>query len=146
MDALDRSIVAQLQQNARASFAAVGSRVGLSAPAVKRRVDRLLQRGVITSFTAVVDEQALGWGTEAFVELYCSGRTTAGEIAELARRHPEVSAAYTVTGEANALLRLRTQDTAHLEEALERIRAENAVVQTRSRVVLSRLVVRTPER
>lgn len=145
MDALDRQIVAQLQRNARASFAVVGARVGLSAPAVKRRVDRLLDRGVITGFTAVVDPEALGWGTEAFVELYCSGRTTAGQIAELARRHPEVSAAYTVTGEANALLRLRTADTGHLEEALERIRAEAAVVQTRSRVVLSRLVAGEPE-
>ncbi len=51
-------------------------RVSLSAPAVKRRVDRLRSAGVIRGFTAVVDPAAVGWTTEAFVELFCTGRTT----------------------------------------------------------------------
>lgn len=142
LDAVDRGIVVALERNARASFATIGAQVGLSAPAVKRRLDRLLDAGVITGFTARVDPEALGWSTEAFVELYCDGRTSATQIAGLVARHPEVTAAYTVTGDANALLHLRTSGTDHLEQALERIRAEKAVSQTRSRVVLSRLLTR----
>jgi DNA-binding Lrp family transcriptional regulator len=56
------------------------------------------------------------------------------------RRHPEVIGAYTVSGEADALVHLRAADIAHLERALERIRAEPFITSTRSMIVLSRLV------
>ena len=75
-----------LLADARASYADIGAVVSLSAPAVKRRVDRLRAAGVIRGFTAVVDPAAMGWTTEAFVELYCTGRTTPSQIAEAARR------------------------------------------------------------
>ncbi|MBC2643388.1 MULTISPECIES: Lrp/AsnC family transcriptional regulator [unclassified Rhodococcus (in: high G+C Gram-positive bacteria)] len=140
MDVLDRRIVARLERNARSSFATIGADVGLSAPAVKRRVDRLVESGVITGFHAALDPRALGQGVEVFVELYCSGRTSAVEIARIVSRHTEVQEAYTVTGDANALLRVRTTDTAHLERTLENLRSEPAVLQTKSSVVLSRLI------
>lgn len=65
VDALDQRIIALLTEDARASYADIGHRVGLSAPAVKRRVDRLRDSGVITGFAALVDPAALGWTTEA---------------------------------------------------------------------------------
>src|SRR5882672_7262041 len=101
MDALDRSIIDALRRDARASFADVGNLVGLSASAVKRRVDRLRATGAIRGFTAVVDPAALGWTTEAFVEVYCGDRTSPNVIRECVARHPEIVAAYTVTGDAD---------------------------------------------
>ncbi len=142
LDDIDRRIVACLLENARASFAQVGDRVGLSAPAVKRRVDRMRHDGVITGYAAVVDPSALGWTTEAFVELFCAGRTSPDEIYASVRRHPEVVAAYTITGEANALVHLRARDIQALEEALERLRGEPNIVQTKTSIVLSRLLGR----
>jgi DNA-binding Lrp family transcriptional regulator len=140
MDAVDQRIVALLVADARASFAEIGAKVSLSAPAVKRRVDRLRSRGIIKGFTAVIDPAAVGWTTEAFVELFCTGRTTPAQITVATRRHPEVVGAYTVSGEADALVHLRAADIGHLEQALERLRAEPFVTSTRSMVVLSRLV------
>jgi DNA-binding Lrp family transcriptional regulator len=140
MDAVDQRIIASLTANARATYAEIGAEVSLSAPAVKRRVDRLRTGGVIKGFTAIVDPAALGWTTEAFVELYCTGRTTPAQIAAAARRHPEVVGAYTVSGEADALVHLRAADMSHLEQALERLRAERFVTSTRSMIVLSRLL------
>jgi len=140
MDAVDQRIIALLVADARASFAEIGSRVALSAPAVKRRVDRLRSSGVIKGFTAVIDPAAVGWTTEAFVELFCTGRTTPTQITVATRRHPEVIGAYTVSGEADALVHLRAADIAHLEQALERLRAEPFITSTRSMIVLSRLV------
>lgn len=137
---MDERIIASLVADARASYAEIGARVSLSAPAVKRRVDRLRAAGVIRGFTAVVDPRAIGWNTEAFVELYCTGRTTPARIAAATRRHPEVVGAYTVSGEADALVHLRAADISHLEQALERLRAEPFVTSTRSMIVLSRLV------
>jgi DNA-binding Lrp family transcriptional regulator len=140
MDAVDQRIVALLVGDARASYAEIGARVSLSAPAVKRRVDRLRTSGVIKGFTAVIEPAAVGWTTEAFVELFCTGRTTPAQITLAARRHPEVIGAYTISGQADALVHLRAADIGHLEQALERLRAERFVTSTRSMVVLSRLV------
>jgi DNA-binding Lrp family transcriptional regulator len=98
MDEIDRQIVAQLRTNARASFQSIGSRVSLSAPAVKRRVDRLEADGVIRSYAAVVDPGAMGWRTHALVSLFCEGRMAAAEVRSAVADHPEVAAAYTVAG------------------------------------------------
>ncbi|HTA08606.1 MAG TPA: Lrp/AsnC family transcriptional regulator [Streptosporangiaceae bacterium] len=141
-DDLDRRIVAALVDDARATYAEVGSLVGLSAPAVKRRVDRLRASGAITGFSAQVDPTALGWTTEAYVELFCRGRTSPGDIGAAVAKHPEVIEACTVTGEADALVHIRAADVRHFEQVVERIGAEPFVVRTRSVIVLSRLVHR----
>jgi DNA-binding Lrp family transcriptional regulator len=120
----------------------IGDEVGLSAPAVKRRVDRMRAAGAITGFSARVDPAALGWTTEAYVELFCSGRTSPGDIAAAVRGYPEVVDACTVTGEADALVHIRAADIGHFERVMERISAEPFVVRTRSAIVLSRLVDR----
>lgn len=62
LDDTDERILAELAEHARATFAEIGQRVNLSAPAVKRRVDRMLDSGgVIRGFTTVIDRNALGW-------------------------------------------------------------------------------------
>jgi DNA-binding Lrp family transcriptional regulator len=142
MDDIDARIVASLIKDARASYTLVGSEVGLSAPAVKRRVDRLLATGAITGFSARVDPAAMGWTTEAYVELFCGGRTSPEEIGTAVRRYPEVVDACTVTGEADALVHIRAADVRHFEDVMERIRAESFVVRTKSVIVLSRLIDR----
>jgi DNA-binding Lrp family transcriptional regulator len=144
VDSIDARIVAALIRDARASYAVIGNEVGLSAPAVKRRVDRLRAAGAITGFSARVDPVAMGWTTEAYVELFCGGRTSPGEIAAGVRRYPEVVDACTVTGEADALVHIRAADVRGFEEVMERIRAESFVVRTRSVIVLSRLLNRDP--
>jgi DNA-binding Lrp family transcriptional regulator len=142
LDEIDRRIIGALIEDARATYAAVGDQVGLSAPAVKRRVDRLRAGGAITGFSARVDPAALGWTTEAYVELFCRGRTSPGDIGIAVSRHPEVVGACTVTGEADALVHIRAADVRHFEQVVERIGAEPFIVRTRSVIVLSRLVDR----
>jgi DNA-binding Lrp family transcriptional regulator len=142
VDDIDRKIVALLRQNARRSFQDIGGKVALSAPAVKRRVDRLEAAGVIRSYAAVVDPAAMGWHTHAVVALYCEGRMSGGEVRSAVEGHPEIEAAYTVAGEASAILHVRAADTRHLEEALERIRDTPGVRRTHTQVVLSTLFER----
>ncbi len=131
-----------MRENSRRSFQDMGSQVALSAPAVKRRVDRLEAMGVLKGYTAIVDPGAMGWTTHAFVALYCEGRMSAGDVRAAVDRHPEVVAAYTVAGEASAVLHVRAEDTPHLEAALERIRDADGVVRTQTQVVLSTLFER----
>jgi DNA-binding Lrp family transcriptional regulator len=139
MDAIDQQIVALLRENARRSFQDIGGRVALSAPAVKRRVDRLESEGVIRGYSAVVDPAAIGWPTHALVFLFCEGRMSAGEVRRAVAKHPEVEAAYTVAGEASAILHVRARDTRHLEETLERIRDTQGISRSETSVVLSTL-------
>ncbi len=142
LDELDRRIVAALTADARTSYRAIGAEVGLSAPAVKRRVDRLVDAGVIERFTTVLDPRALGWTVEVFVEMFCEGRTPPAVIRTTLARYPEVVGAYTITGDPDAMVHVRASDTAHLEATLERIRSEPFVIRTRSVMVLSRLLER----
>ena len=142
MDELDRRIVAALRQDGRMSFAELGERVSLSSPAVKRRVDRLLERGVITGFTARLDPAALGERTEAFVEITCVANMSPSALRETLAAEPEILAAYTVTGDADALVRVRATDVAHLEAAVERIRTNPGIARTKTIIVLSTLIAR----
>lgn len=144
MDTIDHRIISCLVADARSSYAEIGSSVGLSAPAVKRRVDKLLDTGVLRGFTAVVDPEALGWGTEAFVEVHGQGNVTPGKIRAGLESLPEVVAAYTVSGSADAIVHLRAGDIHHLETALERLRALDFVDRTVSTVILSTLLERPP--
>jgi Lrp/AsnC family transcriptional regulator, leucine-responsive regulatory protein len=140
MDATDRRILSLLLEDGRRTYDDIGRRVGLSAPSVKRRVDRLRASGALQGFTAIVDHSALGWGTEALVELFYRPGTTLDEVARTLREHPEVVEAWSVTGEADAIARVRTADNADLERLIIDLQRNGLVERTRSQVVLSRLV------
>jgi DNA-binding Lrp family transcriptional regulator len=146
MDALNRKILALLVEDGRRTYDDIARRVSLSAPSVKRRIDRLRTEGALEGFTAVVDHGAMGWTTEALVELFYRPGTTLDEVAKTLRAHPEVVEAWSVTGEADAIARVRTEDNAALERLIMHLQRNGLVVRTRSQVVLSRLVGRATER
>ena len=124
IDEIDIKIIASLVANGRASFREIGEEVGLSAPAVKRRVDRLLDERVITGFTARVNPDAVGWHSQAFVSVTYAGNVTPARIRRILEPIPQVAAAYTVSGDADVLVRIRAADMADFETALERLRAD----------------------
>ncbi len=144
LDTLDEAILRALSVDARASYAEIGSVVSLSAPAVKRRVDRLRARGVVRGFTVRLDPAALGWSTEAFIELFCHGSTSPATMQAAVEHYPEVVSASTVTGDVDLMVQVRARDMRHLERVVERLAAEPFVARTRSTIVLSALV-RRPE-
>jgi DNA-binding Lrp family transcriptional regulator len=142
LDTSDERILAELAEHARATFAEIGQKVNLSAPAVKRRVDRMLEAGVIKGFTTVVDRNALGWNTEAYVQVYCHGTIAPDQLRAAWVDMPEVVSAATVTGTSDAMLHVLARDMRHLEAALERIRSSADIERSESIVVLSNLIDR----
>src|ERR1700754_4967436 len=142
LDDTDERILAELAEHARATYAEIGERVNLSAPAVKRRVDRLLDSGGIRGFTTVVDRSALGWTTEAYVQVFRHGTIAPDELRKAWIDIPEVVSAATVTGTADAMLHVLARDMRHLEEALERIRSAADVERSESIVVLTNVIDR----
>ncbi|VEG45121.1 transcriptional regulator [Mycolicibacterium flavescens] len=142
LDATDEQILAALTDDARATYAEIGEQVNLSAPAVKRRVDRMLDNGVIRGFTTVVDRAALGWTTEAYVQVFRHGTIAPQQLRAAWIDIPEVISAATVTGTADAILHVVARDMRHLEEALERIRSAAHVERSESVVVLTNVIDR----
>ena len=136
---MDRDILALLIEDGRRTYDDIAGRVNLTAPSVKRRVDRMRKSGALRGYTAVVDHAALGWDTEALVELFYRPGTTLDEVARTLREHPEVAEAWSVTGEADAIARVRTSDNADLERLIIDLQRNGLVERTRSQVVLSRL-------
>ncbi|WP_370208094.1 Lrp/AsnC family transcriptional regulator [Aeromicrobium sp.] len=143
MDDLDRRIIDHLVRDGRAGYARIAADVGLAAPAVKRRVDRLVADGVVKGFTAVVDPDLMGWAVEAYVEVHCRGTITPEALGSAFAKVPEIHAAATVSGQADAILRIVARDVRDLERALERVRTEvDNVDHTDTAIVLSRLIDR----
>lgn len=136
LDSTDRAIIDKLRVEARATLAEIGAAVGLSAPAVKRRIDRLELERVLLGYTAVVDEQHLG-GIEAFSELTFAGGTRVGDIATVAAGMPEVLAVFTTAGDPDAIVHLRVRDTNHLTRVIDRIRRGGSVTGTKTLMVLN---------
>jgi DNA-binding Lrp family transcriptional regulator len=145
MDNLDHRIIDLLRQNGRAGYGDIGGTVGLSASAVKRRVDPRVGAGGFPGFNKHVDPAVDGLSTEAYVELFCRGTVAPDELRRILQGIPEVVDAGTVTGDADAIVRMRSRDIPSLEDALERVRVAPNVDHTRSAIVLSRLVNRTLE-
>jgi Lrp/AsnC family transcriptional regulator, leucine-responsive regulatory protein len=145
MDETDHQILALLTDDGRRTYDDVARRVSLSAPAVKRRIDRLRADGTLRGFTAVIDHAGLGYATEALVELFYGPAIQLDEVAASLRARPEVVEAWSVTGEADAIARAGARDNADLERLIIDLQRDGAVVRTRSQVVLSRLVLRRGE-
>ncbi len=142
LDSIDRRIIALLQENAKRTFADVGADVGLSATAVKRRVDRLERDGVIVGYGARIAPHALGEGIEALIEVYCADRIAPAAVGRSLTGMDQVISAFTVSGEADALVRARVESIADLERFVETLRHDPNVLRTRTLIVLSTLIDR----
>jgi DNA-binding Lrp family transcriptional regulator len=136
MDETDRMIIEALRRNARATLGDIGARIGLSASAIKRRIARLENDGVILGYTAIVDQHRLGPRLEAFAELTFAGDTPVGEIASVAHGMPEVVAVFTTAGDPDAIVHLQVTDVNHLTRAIDQLRQSGRVTGTKTLMVL----------
>ena len=119
MDAANRRLLAELQDDARLSLAELGRRVGLSPPAVAERVSRLERDSVITGYHARIDPRALGFALGVVIRVRPAPREIA-KVAALARDTPEVVECHRITGEDCFFMKAHVRDVEHLEEVIDR--------------------------
>jgi Lrp/AsnC family leucine-responsive transcriptional regulator len=136
LDQRDKDILTALQADARATYADVAARVGLSASAVHDRVRKLEQQGVIRGYTARVDPESIGLFVTALVAASPLDPTQPDDLPDRVAEFSEVEDCYSVAGEANYILKVRTATTSHLEDLLRRLREKGSVA-TRTTIVLS---------
>jgi Lrp/AsnC family leucine-responsive transcriptional regulator len=136
LDPTDHEILSLLEENARRTMGNIAERVALSTSAVKRRIDRMEEAGVITGYTVVVDHARVGRPIQAFTEVRFAGTADMREIRTAAIRLPEVQAVFTTAGDPDALVWIRVPNVGRLGEVIEQLRRSGRVTGTKTLIVL----------
>jgi Lrp/AsnC family transcriptional regulator, regulator for asnA, asnC and gidA len=130
IDDTSKAIIEQLQADGRRSYAAIGQAVGLSEAAVRQRVQRLVESGVM-QIVAVTDPMQTGFARQAMVALAVTGDVEA--IAEKLSSIPEVDYIVVTAGSWDILAEVVVEDDAHLLRLVNRdIRTIDGVIKTES--------------
>ncbi len=137
LDHHDKAILLELQRDSRQTYAEIGASVGLSAASVHSRVKTLEKRGIIKGFSARVDARALGLPVLAFVSVRTDGSTSCFLIAPTFKQFSEIEECYSVAGDTDIMLKVRTNTPEALEELLYRVKQIPGVSRTNTVVTLS---------
>jgi DNA-binding Lrp family transcriptional regulator len=142
LDRLDCRLLAALQTDGQATAQDLAERLLLSASQIGRRRQRLEAEGYVTGYRAVLAPEKLGLTVEAFVQVAMAAHTPANAEAfrRLALGLPEITGAWTLTGEADYLVRLHCADLAALNRLVQDVLlAHPAVARVRSQIVMERI-------
>jgi Lrp/AsnC family transcriptional regulator for asnA, asnC and gidA len=133
IDGISKQIIEQLQQDGRRSYAAIGKAVGLSEAAVRQRVQRLLETGIM-QIVGVTDPLMLGFSRQAMIAVKCEGdlEKVADQLADM----EEIDYVVITAGSFDILVELVCESDDQMLEMLNRIRSVPTVTSTESFVYL----------
>jgi Lrp/AsnC family leucine-responsive transcriptional regulator len=137
LDATDLRILDLLQENCKRPLAAIGEKVGLSAPAVTERIHKLEQSGVITDYVALLDARRVGLDVTAFIGVAIGHPRLIDSFEREIAAVDDVLECHHVTGGHTLMLKIKTENTETLEGLIDRIRSIDGVSRTETMIVLS---------
>jgi DNA-binding Lrp family transcriptional regulator len=148
IDAIDRRILAELQEDGRMTNVELARRAGISAPPCLRRVRRLEEAGIIRGYHADTDAQKLGWEVTFFVIVGLDSQKEAAlaGFEQLVGNWPELRECHMIRGGGDFLLKLVARDTAQENELTRKLTeaANVARVQTLQTIRTSRSLAGVP--
>ena len=133
LDDTSKRIIEQLQQDGRRSYAAIGKAVGLSEAAVRQRVQRLIDAGVM-QIVAVTDPLMLGFRRQTMIGIKCEGNL--GQVADHLAELDEIDYVVITSGSFDLLAEVVCEDDDQLLEILSRVRQVPSVTSTETFVYL----------
>jgi len=133
LDDISKRIIEQMQVDGRRSYAAIGKAVGLSEAAVRQRVQRLQETGVM-QIVAVTDPLTLGFRRQAMIGLKCDGDLE--KVADALAAMDEIDYVVITAGSFDLLLEVVCEDDDHLLEILSQVRGVPSVRSTETLVYL----------
>ena len=142
LDKLHWSILTALQQNARASLAGIGRKIGLTPPAVADRVKRMEDMGVIEGYWTSISHTKVGYQLKAIITL----RAFMGKLKpflERVKTLEEVVNCYRITGNENIIMEVVLRDQFHLEKFIDQLIQYG---ETRTHIILSEVISNAPIR
>jgi len=135
LDEIDKELLRILQDNAKTPYSKISKRLGVSEATVHLRIRKLLKKGVIKRFQAIVDPEKVGKGTVAIIALTADPRKYE-EVLEKLKEIPDVYEIYDVTGEYYTILKVRVGSREELTKVLDEIGRIEGVESTRTMFVL----------
>ena len=137
MDTTDRKIINILASNARLPLQKVAEACGISSTAIHQRIKKLEDNGIIKGTNLVLDHQALGLRTMAFIGVFLSSADLAGEVVEAFKKVPEIVECSFSTGVYSLFLKIYCRDNQHLTEVLsDKIQANDSIARTETFIIL----------
>jgi len=136
MDDLNIKILKELQNNARITFAEIGRKIGLSAPSVAERVQKLQDSGVIEGYTTNLNLSSLGLGIESIINLEISFNGYKKLMSDI-EKIPEIYECLKVTGKYCVIIKVAVKDNSELDKVIDKI---SMYGQPQTSIILSRYV------
>ena len=137
MDGVDRKIINILASNARLSLQKVAKACDISSTAIHQRIKKMEDADIIRGTNLVLNHQALGLGTMAFIGVFLNKADLAGQVVERFREIPEIVECSFTTGNYSLFLKLYCRDNQHLTEVLsEQIQVLDSVTRTETFIIL----------
>jgi DNA-binding Lrp family transcriptional regulator len=133
MDDKDKQILKILKADGRASYGAIGEKVGLSEGAVRKRIKALADSEVIRKFTVKI---GVAEGTEAITLLTTNPAYPTQEVSKNIREIPNVETVYEVTGEYDIVAVVSGMNVVEVNECIEKIRRVKGIMKTNTMIVL----------
>ena len=142
LDATDSRLLAALQENAMLTAQDLSERLNLSPSQIGRRRQRLEAEGYVRGYRAEVAPEKIGLGVQAFIRIVMATHTeqNARDFVRLTRTEPEVVGAWTLTGEADYLLRVYCTNLSALNRLVQQVLLPHpAVSRVQSQIVMERV-------
>lgn len=137
MDHLDIKILRLLQENARVTASEIAGSINLSVPAVSERLKKLEASGVIKQYTAILDPKHFEKSLMAIVFITLERPKYSDIFAEFVKQQNDILECHYLAGDFDYALKVATENTATLQELLNRIKSVQGVQKTRTTVILS---------
>ncbi|MEO9648917.1 MAG: Lrp/AsnC family transcriptional regulator [Roseobacter sp.] len=142
MDSIDKNLLARLQQDAQLTAQQLGEFLNLSPSQAGRRRQRLETEGYIKSYVARLDTELLGLAVQGFVQVHLTSHSAEQSrgFKSLVERTPEITDAWTMTGDADYLLRVYCADLRDLNRLIQDVLLLHpAVARVHSQIVMDQL-------
>lgn len=137
LDEIDIAILNHLQKDGRAQRNKIADKVHLSVPSVSERMRKLEEKNLIEGYYAVLNSKKFHFDITAFIFVEVDGSSNYSKFVQNTIKEPEVLECHSITGDGSHVLKIRTKNTASLEQLLSKIQSWEGVKRTRSNVVLS---------
>ncbi len=133
MDEVDKQIIKLLKDDSRAGYGEIGSKVGLSEGAVRKRIKTLTDDGIIRKFTVKIGAAE---GAQAITLLAINPGLPTQEVSKEIQAIPNVETVYEVTGEYDIVSVISGMNVTEVNECIEKIRRVKGIMKTNTMIVL----------
>jgi Lrp/AsnC family transcriptional regulator, regulator for asnA, asnC and gidA len=142
IDELDKKIISYLMRNARTPFLEIARECGISGAAIHQRVQKLEEAGVLLGSRFIINEEAIGYKTKAYIGVFLERANQYQNVKEKIGKIEEVVEFHFTTGKYALLVKVYCKDNQHLKDVLLRVHEINGVSSTETLISIEQSVSR----